>query len=113
RFHQLPDVTQFSAGEDILANQAMFRPTAAEGAVRLGSATDHLNQQSPAITHHAEHALQQRRIVVDADVLEHAEAGNLVVGALHQESVPQFDRAPAFQTQLAPPGANVVQLLLR
>src|SRR4051794_5460479 len=92
----------------------MLRTALAEAlAGALRSAADQLQQQRSAIPQNTPHLLQQQGMVVDSDVLEHADAGDLVVGAGYLESIAQLDRRPVLQSQSADLFLCVFQLPLR
>ena len=77
-------MVEFAAREDVARQRAVFGLQLAEGALgALGAARDGVVQIEPARPQQPVHGAEIGRVVADADLLEHADRGDLVELALH------------------------------
>src|SRR4029453_6731573 len=108
------DVVELAAGKNVLENQPLLGADAAEtGLCPFSRAGDAMVEEDATIAEERINLAEIDWVVLDADVLVHADAGDFVVLAVERGVVTQLDLHPVFQTQAADLFSSEIELRLR
>ncbi len=110
----MADVIELRPGKDVFEDHALAGADLAEVVdIALGPAGDAVVEEDAAGAEQAVDLTEIGRIVGDADVLVHADAGNLVVGAVERQVVGERHGHPVGQAEPPDLGLAIVVLRLR
>ena len=108
---RMADMVEFGAGEDVADDRRIFpRPLAKLGVAGLGRPGDRMVQIEPVRAQQLAHRGQVGRVIVPADMLEHADRGDLVEAPVELLERLQFDRHAVLQPLGGDPLAGEVVL---